>query len=93
MATQTAKNYMRAEAQKRLQAAIVALAEKYGLEPIVVTEQYRDKDLEQIKFTERIADFVESLLTIDLVPAEAAEPAQPKTETDDGTRNRKNTRK
>lgn len=65
MATTAAKNYMKAEADKRLSAAIEALAAKHGVEPIATNVRIRDKQMQAIKVTERTADFIESLLSVD----------------------------
>lgn len=62
MATRTAKNYMRAEANKRLEKAVNALAEKQGVEPVTLDIHIRDKEMIPIMVTERMADFIESLL-------------------------------
>ena len=62
MATRTAKNYMRAEANKRLEKVVNALAEQVGVEPVTMNIRMRDKDMISIKVTENMAVFLESLL-------------------------------
>lgn len=76
MATTTAKNYMRAEADKRLNAAIQKLAAQHGVEVPQLDIRMRDKELAHIHHTEAMAGFIESLLT---VPESASNNPGPET--------------
>ncbi len=67
MATQAKKNYMRAEANKRLQLAVNKLAELQGIAPVTTTIKMRDKDMISIKVTENMADFIETLIDTPVV--------------------------
>ncbi len=77
MATTASKHYMRAEETKRLIAAMNALAEREGVEPVDVMPRFRDKDLESIQVIKNMADFIEALLGVELTVLTADEPVIP----------------
>ena len=61
MATTVAKNYMRAEADKRLIANVERLASLLGMQAVNIPTRMRDKELLNIRKTEQMADFIAGL--------------------------------
>lgn len=72
MATRERKNFLRAEANKRLQKAMNELANLHGVDSIDVTAKMRDKEMQAIRLTENMASMIETII------AKSASPTKPK---------------